>query len=156
MMQRIKLIPASEAHLPAIHEIAVCSFPDPWSEAILLQTFQSKHSIIQCAVDQERICGYLVVSQAGSERSIDEIAVHLDARRQGIAAALLQWAHQAHHQYSSDSFWLEVRESNQASIALYQSLEYVRSGFRKRYYQNPTEGALLMAKSPVEKMHPDA
>ncbi len=153
MMQRIKLIPASEAHLPAIHEIAVCSFPDPWSEAILLQTFRSEYSIIQCAVDQERICGYLVVSQAGEEHSIDEIAVRPDARRQGIAAALLQWAH---HQYPSDSFWLEVRESNRAAIALYQSMGYVRSGFRKRYYQNPTEGALLMTKSPVEKMHTDA
>ena len=39
------------------------------------------------------------------------------------------------------------------AIALYQKLGYEQVGFRKRYYTNPAEGAVLMTRQgvPVEK-----
>ena len=40
----------------------------------------------------------------------------------------------------------EVRESNAAAIALYESAGYRQVGFRKRYYRDPEEGAVLMTR----------
>lgn len=148
MMQKVELIPANESHILAIAEIARLSFSDPWSEAIFFQTLLNQNHMIWCAVLDDAICSYLVLSKAGDSMSVDDIAVHPDYRRQGIAAFLLK---QAHMQYPSSDFWLEVRESNHAAIALYQSLGYVQVGFRKRYYHNPEEGAVLMTRDAEEK-----
>ena len=41
---------------------------------------------------------------------------------------------------------LEVRPSNAAAIALYESAGYRQVGFRKRYYHDPEEGAVLMTR----------
>lgn len=143
MKQKVKVIPAESMHLPVIAEIAELSFPDSWSEALFRQTLESENNQIWCAVSGETVCGYLVLSRAGTEMSVDDIAVHPAYRRQGIARFLLE---QAHQQYPGCDFWLEVRQSNCAAIALYQQLGYVQVGFRKRYYRNPEEGAVLMTK----------
>lgn len=143
MKQRVKVISAESVHLSVIAEIAEMSFPDPWSEAVFRQTLKSENNQIWCAVSGEMICGYLVLSRAGTEMSVDDIAVHPAYRRQGVGKLLLKWAH---GQYPAWDFWLEVRESNAAAIALYQSLGYTQVGFRKRYYQNPEEGAVLMTR----------
>ena len=49
---------------------------------------------------------------------LDDIAVSPAFRRQGIGRQLLDWAH---GQFPESEFWLEVRESNAAAIALYES-----------------------------------
>ncbi|WP_298483363.1 ribosomal protein S18-alanine N-acetyltransferase [uncultured Ruminococcus sp.] len=143
MMQRVKVIGAESVHLPVIAEIAGLSFPDPWSETLFRQTLESENHQIWCAVSGETVCGYLVLSRAGTEMSVDDIAVHPAFRRQGVGKLLLEWTH---GQYPACDFWLEVRESNAAAMALYQSLGYTQVGFRKRYYQNPEEGAVLMTR----------
>lgn len=75
---------------------------------------------------------------------LDSLAVHPEARRQGLATAVLQallaWAAQnrAHH------FSLEVRAGNAPAIALYQRLGLRIEGRRPRYYRDPPEDALLL------------
>ena len=119
MQQRVNLVPLKEAWLPVVAEIAALSFPDPWSENLFRQTMD---------------CCY---------NRMDDIAVHPNYRHRGIGRMLLQWAHQ---QFPEQEFWLEVRESNAIAIALYQSEGYQQVGFRKRYYHNPEEGAVLMTR----------
>ncbi len=75
--------------------------------------------------------------------NLDDIAVVPAFRRQGIGRQLLDWAHR---QFPENEFWLEVRESNAAAIALYESAGYRQVGFRKRYYRDPEEGAVLMTR----------
>ena len=99
-------------------------------------------------MDGETVCGYVVVSHTGDAVNLDDIAVHPNYRHRGIGRMLLQWAHQ---QFPEQEFWLEVRESNAVAIALYQSEGYQQVGFRKRYYHNPEEGAVLMTRE-AEKL----
>ena len=75
--------------------------------------------------------------------NLDDIAVAPAFRRQGIGRQLLDWAHR---QFPENEFWLEVRESNAAAIALYESAGYRQVGFRKRSYRDPEEGAVLMTR----------
>ena len=94
---------------------------------------------------QAILAGYLILQRLGDEESVDDIAVAPEFRRQGIAQQLLETAHA---QFPACPFLLEVREHNTAALALYQKLGYQQVGFRKRYYTNPNEGAVLMTRPP--------
>ncbi len=79
--------------------------------------------------------------------NVDNIAVSPEYRRQGLARELLSFAHE---KYEGIPFLLEVRESNAPAISLYSSLGYEQVGYRRRYYHNPDEGAVLMTRLPEE------
>ena len=76
--------------------------------------------------------------------SINNIAVSENYRRKGIARALLQ--KMLSDLSGADSVTLEVRKSNAAAIALYESFGFERVGERRGFYEKPTEDALLMTK----------
>lgn len=144
MTQRVNIVPAVIEDMKRLSEIAAVCFPDPWSEKLFTEAYNSPYSEVTLAkTDSGEIAGYLVLSDAGDEKSVDDIAVSPEYRRMGIARMLLE---SAHGKYAGQSFILEVRESNAPAIALYASLGYKQVGFRKRYYRNPDEGAVLMTK----------
>jgi [ribosomal protein S18]-alanine N-acetyltransferase len=84
---------------------------------------------------------------------LDSMAVHPNARRQGLGAdllrALLAWA----TQNGAGHFSLEVRASNAPAIALYSNFGLRQEGRRPRYYAHPEEDALLLG-SPLPPIHP--
>lgn len=75
---------------------------------------------------------------------LDTLAVHPNARRQGIGSALfetvLAWA----RRNSSRHFTLEVRALNAAAIRLYERHGLRREGIRPSYYADPVDDALLL------------
>ncbi|MBQ8514472.1 MAG: ribosomal protein S18-alanine N-acetyltransferase [Ruminococcus sp.] len=145
MMQRVKIGPAAEQDLQQLAEIAAVSFPDPWSERLFREAFASPYTQITAArTDSGEIAGYLVLSQAGDEMNVDDIAVSPGFRRTGVGRMLLETAHRT---YPERNFLLEVRETNKPALALYEALGYRQVGYRKRYYRNPDEGAVLMTKT---------
>jgi [ribosomal protein S18]-alanine N-acetyltransferase len=84
---------------------------------------------------------------------LDSMAVHPEARRQGIGSALLRallaWATDNHARH----FSLEVRASNAPAIGLYQRLGLRPEGRRPRYYTHPEEDALILG-APVTAVPP--
>lgn len=149
MTQKADIIPAEEKDMKRLSEIAAMCFPDPWSERVFRESFENGFTEIYIAESEDKnIAGYLVLSKAGDEISIDDIAVLPEYRRCGIARALLMHADE---KYPGKNFLLEVRESNFPAISLYKSLEFEQVGLRKRYYQNPCEGAVLMTKTRNER-----
>jgi ribosomal-protein-alanine N-acetyltransferase len=46
--------------------------------------------------------------------------------------------------YGVTDIHLEVRESNEAAIHLYEKLGFLRDGIRKNYYTAPVENAVTM------------
>lgn len=145
MTQRVNIVPAAIEDMKRLSEIASVCFPDPWSEKLFTEAYNSPYSEITLAkTNSGEIAGYLVLSDAGDEKSVDDIAVLPEHRRAGIARCLLE---SAHNKYAGHSFILEVRESNAPAITLYKSLGYEQVGFRKRYYRNPDEGAVLMTRT---------
>ncbi|MFN3324572.1 MAG: GNAT family N-acetyltransferase [Bryobacteraceae bacterium] len=93
------------------------------------------------AVRNGSIAGFLVSRQNGpGEREILNIAVHPDARRSGVAAALLK----AEFSRGPGDFFLEVRESNTAARNLYRKAGFEEVGTRPDYYDDPPETAVVM------------
>ena len=91
-----------------------------------------------------KAAGFLSVWEVCGEVSINNIAVSENYRRKGIARALLQ--KMLSDLSGADSVTLEVRKSNAAAIALYESFGFERVGERRGFYEKPTEDALLMTK----------
>jgi ribosomal-protein-alanine N-acetyltransferase len=71
------------------------------------------------------------------EFEILNLAVDPSLRRKGVAKALLK-------ALPSGAVFLEVRASNHAARSLYEQAGFVEAGIRPRYYQNPSEAAIVM------------
>lgn len=114
------------------------------------QRWQAKDFLAdECIVAEidGRVVGFLVSRQISGERGEDapqreilNIAVTPPFRRRGIAKALLK---RELHEHTA-IFYLEVRESNLAAQALYRRLGFAEIGRRSEYYQEPSEGAIVM------------
>ena len=68
-------------------------------------------------------------------------------RRKNIATELLKKLFDVCSQRRLQSITLEVRESNEKAIRLYEKNGFSPVGIRKNYYKNPAENAVLMTKT---------
>jgi len=80
---------------------------------------------------------------ADGEFEILNLAVAPEARRQGLARALIEEALRR-----GGRWFLEVRESNAAARALYGSVGFREAGERRGYYSDPPEKAIVMVREP--------
>jgi ribosomal-protein-alanine N-acetyltransferase len=71
-------------------------------------------------------------------------------RGQGFGRALLIALLEAARVHDMARATLEVRPSNEAAIALYNSFGFKEAGRRKQYYHAPTEDALILWRSGLQ------
>lgn len=140
-----QILPMGQKHLPQIAALEKRCFPaDPWSEALFQDALDSPRTAILLAEGSDgAILGYAVLSVILDEGNLDNIAVSPEARRQGVADALLS-ALTAFGREHLAALMLEVRASNAPAIALYEKHGFAAVGRRKNYYDAPQEDAVLM------------
>ena len=140
-----RIVPMTAAHLPQIAALEKLCFPaDPWSEELFLAALENPHTAILLAEGEDgAILGYAVLSVILDEGNLDNIAVAPEARRRGVADALLGALTGFGREHLS-VLMLEVRASNAPAIALYEKHGFVAVGRRKNYYDAPKEDAILM------------
>jgi ribosomal-protein-alanine N-acetyltransferase len=119
-------------------------FTQPWSEETFFEELSNPNAHTYLALDDGKAAGFLSVWEVCGEVSVNNIAVRDEFRRKGIARALLQTM--LDELSPAYSVTLEVRKSNAAAIALYESFGFERVGERKDFYSLPTENALLYTK----------
>lgn len=140
-----RIVPMTAAHLPAVAALEKLCFPaDPWSGELFRDALDNPHTAILLAQGEDgAILGYAVLSVVLDEGNLDNIAVAPEARRRGVADALLGALTGFGREHLS-VLMLEVRASNAPAIALYEKHGFVAVGRRKNYYDAPREGAVLM------------
>ena len=89
------------------------------------------------------VAGFLAARMAADELEILNLAVEPQQRRRGIGARLLQEALAEGRTRGARSAWLEVRDSNQGARALYGRFGFRETYRRPRFYQDPTEDAVV-------------
>ena len=75
------------------------------------------------------------------------LAVLPEARRQGVGSQLLHSALLQASARGAQRIFLEVRDSNQPALLLYQRWGFLRAGSRPGYYTHPPADGLLLVRS---------
>ena len=146
---------AREADIPEIAVIERDSFADPWSAGSFVDSL--KHTGMWFLVAERPrdrsateehadhgLLGYVVALVMADEAEIANLAVVPTGRRCGIGGLLLDRIIDDTGRAGVRSLYLDVRESNSAARALYESRSFLRVGCRREYYRNPVEDALLL------------
>ena len=98
------------------------------------------------ARDAAGLLGYIGSQSVPDEADMMNLAVRPDARRQGVAQALLRALEAALREKGIRSLTLEVRAGNAPAIRLYTQAGFRQAGRRKNYYFHPKEDALILKK----------
>ncbi len=131
--------------LPEILDIEMRASPHPWSEKNFADSLQCSHICVGVK-DNTGWCGHAVFSVAAGEAELLILAVDPAKQGMGIAKYLLAEMQSQLSQVASTMF-LEVRESNETAIGLYETLGFNQIGERVNYYpaKKGRENALIYA-----------
>lgn len=151
-----RCVPADIERMASIERV---SFSDPWSFETLSAAYALRHMRVLVAEESGRgggqggaapvLVGYALALVMADEGEIADVAVAPEARRRGVARALLDQMIVDMIAEGVRALYLEVRESNAAARGLYRSLDFEQVGRRREYYQHPNEDALLLRRDLV-------
>lgn len=113
----------------------------PWTLQQIERDMKLAHTEYLYLIENQELLGFLAVQDLAGELEITQIAVRKDYQGQGLANQLMNTL-----SGRSEPVFLEVRESNKAARGLYEKFGFKKVGLRKKYYQNPVEDAVLMAR----------
>jgi ribosomal-protein-alanine N-acetyltransferase len=138
-----------EGDLPRVMEIERAAFSHPWSEELVRRELGHEFSTVLLATGgaDVGILGFAVVWLVHDELHVLNVAVAPEARRRGLARAILDQVEARGREQGARVSMLEVRRGNAPAIALYRSLGYREVGVRPRYYAEDGEDALVMDKA---------
>ena len=142
----IEYFPMNESHVASVAQLEKLCFSDPWSEKSILSELTNPLSCWLVAMDGDQLAGYVGSQTVLGESDMMNIAVSPDYRRRGIAQSLVEALVASLKALDSHCLTLEVRDSNEPAIALYEKLGFSQVGLRKGYYRNPKEDARILRK----------
>ncbi|MBQ7785345.1 MAG: ribosomal protein S18-alanine N-acetyltransferase [Clostridia bacterium] len=141
--------PIREEDVHGIHEIESLCFAMPWSEESIAHDVKENPVARWLVMDDGtgRVLAYAGMWFVLDEAHVCNIAVHPDFRRLGYGRKILEALIALAQENSMGLMELEVRRSNLTAQNLYHSCGFIDVGYRKRYYEDNREDALLMFKS---------
>ena len=138
-----------EEDIQAVVEIENLSYPNPWREMTFrgeLYNQPVSFPFVMVHKFQEKIIGYVIFWCLKDRAQINNIAVHPDFRRMGVAEAVMRKVLDQIKKAGAGLVTLEVRPSNSAARSMYYKLDFEVLGIKENYYNNPPEDALVMGK----------
>lgn len=132
------------------------AYPSPWSPGVFQSEIEqvrtgSRHYLTARRLragggrgrSAGRIVGHAGLWFTADEAHVTNVAVHPDARRSGVATALMLALADEAIRRSCVAWTLEVRVSSTGAHELYRNFGFVPAGVRQRYYDN-VEDAIVM------------
>lgn len=143
----IRVTDARLSHIDEIEEIEKQCFSVPWTQHMLVgQLSDDMHIFLAAEDDDGKAVGYVGLMYVLDEGYISNVAVSPGRRRQGIGDMLIRELILRAREKKLSFVTLEVRESNLAAQTLYKKHAFTEVGRRRKYYERPTEDAILMTR----------
>jgi [ribosomal protein S18]-alanine N-acetyltransferase len=145
-MKRMSVRAPHPGDVRALAEAEQACFSDPWPGQLFASEVMAGGRFHRVLVDPGGVLvGYLLATWQYLDLHVLKVAVLPVYRRQGLARRLMALAEEHATELGGETVTLEVRESNVAAAALYDSLGFARVGRRTAYYMDG-EDALIMTK----------
>lgn len=138
----------SSAQLAQIMPIENACHLFPTSEKLLASCFSKRYHNAKLTIDS-RVVGFYLAELVVDEFTLHNICIHPDEQGKGLGKLLFDHFIDKAQSLGAVQLWLEVRESNQGAIGLYEQQGFCVAGTRRNYYpaKNGREDALLMGLS---------
>ena len=132
--------------LDEIYKIENIIYPEHhWSKDDYAKELTNQLAHYRCAVNSEnKIIGHCGFWQLFEEAHLVTIEVLPEYRKQKTATALMIDLTDECYKLMIKYITLEVRESNEPAIKLYEKFLFDSIGMRKKYYQDNGENAIIM------------
>ena len=140
------LRPMDESWLPQVMDVERRAYAFPWTDGIFRDCLKVGYSAWVVTSPDDEVLAYAVMSMAVGEAHVLNLCVEPAYHQQGIGRFVLTHLQQVARAANMDLMLLEVRKSNAAALALYQSAGFHKLGVRKAYYpaHQGSEDALLL------------
>lgn len=142
----LRVVPMEAGHIPALAAIERLCFSAPWLPRMLEEELHNPAAVFRVALLDGVPAGYAGMTHVCGEGYIDNVAVHPDCRRRGVASALLGCLDRYARARGFSLLTLEVRVSNLPAIRVYERAGFARQGVRPGFYDRPREDAAIMTK----------
>ena len=142
----VRIVPMCDDHLDELEKLEKICFSRPWSKKMLAEELENQCAAFLVAVSGTQVVGYAGLLVVADEGYITNVAVFPAYRRRGVAQQLIAVFDRFARGNRLAFLTLEVRPSNTAAIALYQSAGFREVGRRRNYYDLPKEDALILTK----------
>lgn len=144
-MSNVEIVKAKPEHIDDILVVENLCFHIPWSrQSFDDELTKNEFAWYICALIGHEVVGYGGMWQVCDEGHITNIAVHPEYRQAGVGSALLESLISHARNLGIKRMTLEVRKSNLAAQGLYRKFMFKDGGFRKAYYADNNEDALIM------------
>lgn len=141
-----EILPMTAEDIMQVAALEQACFSDPWPQSVLAQELENGLSLWLVAKQGGEVLGYVGSQSVLDEADMMNLAVRETARRQGIAKALVCALCRKLSEKGVQSLTLEVRDSNEPAIRLYEALGFTQVGKRPNYYFHPKEDARILRK----------
>lgn len=140
------IVTMTSCHVPQVAALEKECFSDPWSQRSVASELENPLALWLVWEEDGQVLGYVGSQTVLDETDMMNVAVSAQARRRGIAQALVEALVIQLKQRGSRCLTLEVRASNAPAICLYEKLGFRQVGRRPNYYSHPKEDGLILRK----------
>lgn len=142
--ERLRFRRMERKDIDEVSAIESVSIIPPWSGKSFEEAIEKEETYYVVCEAGGKIKGYAGMWMAADEAEITGVAVEPDSRNTGLGTDMVKYLLEKGKGLGIKKFFLEVRKSNDAAIAVYRKCGFERVGERKDFYRNPDEDAIVM------------
>ena len=132
------------ADLDGVVAVEEATFSVPWSRAAFAGELENELALYIVALENGKIIGYAGTWIIVDEAHVTNVGIIKECRGRGLGERLMRELMEKAKARGATAMTLETRVSNQVAQALYGKLGFKPAGFRRKYYTDNQEDALIM------------
>lgn len=119
------------------------NFDDFWTLGVFKEELNNSNTHYISVIDNDEIIGFGGISVVLDEATLNNIAVRVDKRTQGIGSQILKELICLSKNLNCSFITLEVKVNNSPAIKLYEKFGFKNLGIRKNYYNGNTDAYIM-------------